>query len=752
MRRSGLAVATALTALALASISAQESAPAGEPKKYGGGAPVADAAPRRALPPAPAAFADAQALADYVDLVFADAWKEQGLAVGAPVDDATWLRRLSLDLRGEIASAEEVERFLADPAPDRRGRWSDAFLADRRFAVQLANRWTKLLLVGAGMNSVRMVTYLRPWLEQQFSAGRPLSAIVRQLLTDQCDGAEVDGCGLMLAYFDSIESLTSITARSFLGLQIQCAQCHDHPFDHWKQEDFNRFASFFADTRADFAPLRDREARQAAEERVEQRRADRRAAKHAAAEKGERAAGGEGAMEGMTRMGAMAGAFATFDEADDTAIQCGFIVEDLNPEAVLAKGLRKLEARANAGGKAAKSEPPERRRKRSMKDGGDDAADDPADGDHADDPALAPEDTAGAASRSAMADDGAARVERSDGDAIRELARMLLAASRAGEQAAAKIAREQVVFDRLVAQLAPDARELVEKYKTRREIFSSPGFPDGTRWSPGKGSATKREALADWVVAPGNPWFGPSVANRVVQQLFGKGLIEPVDDLSGSIDRVLPELLDVLGRAFQEHGCDLRFLYSALARTRAYALGAAPTADAYQASVAERWCAAHPARPLTLDQFGRSLLKATDASFGVAVTDEEVMRDEWRVRTLVKSLATLCTAPDGTGIIWWSATIPQALFAMNSELSAVVPADPTVPGYATFADVGRGRVERLAPLWRRYVGREPDAAEVERLFALLTADGDPPTDAELPHAFAALRWALLNSTEFQVNH
>jgi hypothetical protein len=743
MLRRGASAAALLAALLLAplaamSIAAQEEEPTPAKARYGGGAPAAEAAPRRPLPTPPASFADAQALADYFDLVLADGWKAEGIVPGAPVDDATWLRRLSLDLRGEIASDEEVRRFLGDDATDRRERWIEAFLGDRRFATQMANRWTKLLLVGAGMNSVRMVRYVRPWLEEQFAAGRSLADIARQMLTDTCDGVEVDGCGLMLAYFDSVESLTAIVARSFLGLQIQCAQCHDHPFDRWKQDDFNRFAAFFADSRADFAPLRDREARMEAEEKAQARNSARREAMRASRGKRGSAMGAMGG--GMMGGGAMGiGAAgddpARYDELFDSPIQCGFIVEDSSPEMVLAKGLRKLDLRSNAGGVG---------REEMLKRGEDGAGK----GEMADSASDAADAVGAAMKAAARPDADGPRVDRSDSDTIRELTRLLQSAARHPGETAVRLGRDQVKFDRLVAQLAPDAVELVEKYRTRRESFSKPGFPDGGDYVPPKGTReTKREALADWIVGAGNPWFGPSVANRVVAQFFGKGLVEPVDDLSGSIDRVLPELLDVLGRAFLEHGSDIRFLCSALARTRAYALGASPEGDAHRATVAERWLAAHPARPLTLEQFCRSLLKSTDPAFAAAESAEDIAREEWRARQLARSMAGLCTAPDGTGTIWWSATIPQALFAMNGEASAIVPADPAAPGFGDFADLGRDPVLRLSPLWLRIVGRPPAADEAERALSLLPSDA-----AMLPRAYGELRWALLNSTEFQVNH
>ncbi|MSR47560.1 MAG: DUF1549 domain-containing protein [Planctomycetes bacterium] len=734
MRRRGLATAAALAALCMASISGQQ-VPVAKAYANGGAGEGAQAAMVRPLPPAPASFADEQALADYIDLALSDSWQAEGLTPSAPVDDVTWLRRLSLDLRGEIANADEIQRLLADVAPDRRARWIDAFLGDRRFATQLANRWTKLLLVGAGMNSTRMVRYVRPWLETQFAANRPFRDVVTQMLTDTCDSEEVDGCGLMLAYFDSIESLTAITARSFLGLQIQCAQCHDHPFDKWKQDDFNRFAGFFADSRADFAPLKDRAVAEDAEAKLEARREAKREARRAAETAGgaKGRAGSDGGMRAMGVASDPAGV-EILGELEDSPIRCGFVVEDLAPEMVLSKNLRKLERRANSGGKV-----------RARKAMSGDAPENP------------PSDPAGMEMAAAAGGDGESapgtRVERADGAAINDLLRLLQQAARAGdkaplsvEKASARLAKEKVAFDRLVAQLQPDARALFDKYEDRRESFSTPGFPDGSKFVSHSG-VSKREELARWIVAPANPWFGASIANRVVQQLLGKGLVEPVDDLSGSVDRVMPELLDVIGRAFHEHGTDLRFLFGAIARTHAYALGAATSADAWTATESERRLAAHPARALTLDQFCRSLRKATDPAFGTANEAEAIAKEEWEVRAQVHTLSKLCTAPDGTGLIWWSASIPQALFAMNSETSTIGPADVTTTSYASFADVGLDPVARLSPLWRQMIGRAPAPDEAARLLALLPGDA-----ARLPTTFSELRWALLNSTEFQVNH
>src|SRR5688572_7085656 len=195
-----------------------------------------------------------QALAERIDSALVQEWKQQGLVPALSADDATWLRRLSLDLCGAIPRPGETERFLADPSPDKRERKIDEYLADRRFADNQAQIWSDLLLSASGKDALRTEPWILAFLEEEFAKGTSFATITELLIRDSGTREEPGSLGFILSYRDAIETLSGVTARAFLGLQIQCAQCHDHPYDTWKQDDFNRFTGFFYDMRADHVP------------------------------------------------------------------------------------------------------------------------------------------------------------------------------------------------------------------------------------------------------------------------------------------------------------------------------------------------------------------------------------------------------------------------------------------------------------------------------------------------------------------
>ncbi len=674
-------------------------------------APTAPAA-NAAAASTSSATTDEQSLADRIDAVLAAAWETEGLTPASPVDDAGFLRRLSIDLRGEIARADEVAEFLADSRPDKRARKIDEFLHDPRFADQLSGRWTKLLLSAGGKNFARMTPYLRNWLAQAFQRGQPFGAIVRSMLSDDVAAMDPGPSSLVIAYHDSIETLTSVTARAFLGLQIQCAQCHDHPFDRWKRDDFNRFAAFFTDMRAEFARVEENER---LEGDMQPYRTTKKESKRdkVVNERMEKMGGGAG-MSGMGHGGS-----AMSDDAE-AKMGSGFRVLDTNPERDLGDRLHRLLVLEKIAEhrKLVEGEP---------------------------DPAKSPEKKSKMGAKKAL-------TERTDRDAVFQLAAIFRDTERGFDPMKA-LEKEPGKFDTLVAALAPDARELVDRYLDRRKLFSTAGYPDGTKYETVKG-VTKRRALADWIASPENPWFGRAIANKVWQQLFDKGLVEPVDDLSGSKDQVAPELLDELAREFFAHGSDFRFLFGAIARTRAYALANSMQGNELDARHETRWFAAHPVRALTVEQMANSLLCATAPQAARTAPDGGLLEDANSARRtdLIDTLSASCGAPDGVGETWWTASIPQSLLFMNGEVTATTTSNPTSESHvdwdaALLLDPTRTPVERLTRTYLATLGRLPAPAEAARVVALATAhpDGDAVVIDDLV-------WALLNCSEFQTNH
>ena len=170
----------------------------------------------------------------------------EGLEPGARSSDAEFLRRVSLDLTGAIPRVADVRAFLADTSSDKRARMIERLLNSPAHATHLANTFRHIMLPG-GMDLERInnVVGVQNWLRQRFVENLRYDNLVGDLLTASAG----DDAGPAL-YYTSLElapeKLAGSTARIFLGLQIECAQCHDHPFDHWKQKDFWGYAAFFA--------------------------------------------------------------------------------------------------------------------------------------------------------------------------------------------------------------------------------------------------------------------------------------------------------------------------------------------------------------------------------------------------------------------------------------------------------------------------------------------------------------------------
>lgn len=207
---------------------------------------------------APVALPGKQRIDDSVGRVngwFRERWAAESIAPAESADDLIILRRLSLALHGTIPSLEEIRSFTADSSTDRIQRWLLRMLDDNRFTDYFADRLARLL---TGVEDGPFVVFrrdrLRDWLAIQLQIDRPWTEVATDLIssrglwTDEPSSnfitvANVDQEGL------DENKLAGRTVRAFLGQRIDCAQCHDHPFDSWKQEDFEGLAAFYGQTR-----------------------------------------------------------------------------------------------------------------------------------------------------------------------------------------------------------------------------------------------------------------------------------------------------------------------------------------------------------------------------------------------------------------------------------------------------------------------------------------------------------------------
>ncbi len=184
--------------------------------------------------------------AEFIDRLLDSAWKKAGVKPAKPATDEEYLRRAYLDLLGRIPSVQEARAFLQTREPNKRDKLVDYLLEHEDYPKNFGTQWT-ILLIGRG-NQGRMVdrAALTSWLRKQFAANRQWNEVVYDLVTATGSNKENGAVNYILAHLEfGAVPLTSRTTRLFLGQQIQCTQCHDHPSNEWKQGDFWGFNAFF---------------------------------------------------------------------------------------------------------------------------------------------------------------------------------------------------------------------------------------------------------------------------------------------------------------------------------------------------------------------------------------------------------------------------------------------------------------------------------------------------------------------------
>ncbi|WP_165075969.1 DUF1553 domain-containing protein [Paludisphaera rhizosphaerae] len=499
-----------------------------------------------------------RALTEKVDAHLARAWAEAGVEPTQAADDAEFLRRVWLDVAGKIPTAAEARAFLDDPTPDKRARLVDNLLRSNAATNHAVNTWRNLLIPEAASNTVARV--LAPdfdvWLRARLIGGVGLDVLARDLFSTPLDGrgpftsqpSSAKSEATPLAYYAAKgyrpEDLAASTARQFLGVRIECAQCHNHPFSTWKRDEFWSLAAAFAGLQQPAQP----------------------------------------------------------------------------------NGGISLNAR-------------EDRSKRELEIPG-----------------------------------------------------------------------------------------------TSRKV--SARFPDGTEPATSK-DASARQALAKWMTSPDNPYFAKAAVNRIWSQLFGIGLVDPVDDFGDANPPSHPELLEDLAAWFISSGYDRQALIRALTATRAYGL----SSDVEHARPADpRLFARGPVRGLTSEQFYDSLAQAVGMPPELTANPRAVVPNGPRA-ALLEKFAMGDDRPTEH-----QTSIPQALALMNGAF--VAGATDLVQGEtlgavadAPFLD-DRGRVETL---FLAALSRRPRPEESARLVAYVASHGSRL-------ALADVFWALLNSAEFKLNH
>ncbi len=200
-------------------------------------------------------------VAAQIDTLVADHWAADKVTPTAISDDAEFCRRVYLDLCGRIPPASEVRDFLTETDPDKRAKLVDRLLESPTYIVNYTNVWRAIMLPEASADET--IRFFLPgfeaWLRSRLAENRNFAQIAEELLTLPLDGQAMNNFQQPeqpspLAFYRAKqgkpEEIAGASARMFLGVRIECAQCHNHPFDKWKREEFWSYAAFFKDTAA----------------------------------------------------------------------------------------------------------------------------------------------------------------------------------------------------------------------------------------------------------------------------------------------------------------------------------------------------------------------------------------------------------------------------------------------------------------------------------------------------------------------
>jgi hypothetical protein len=187
-------------------------------------------------------FADASA---QVDSLVAHKQQQLGLIPSPLCDDRTFARRVYFDLIGTAPTTEELTTFLADSASDKRARLVDRLLDRPEYADYWTLKWGDLLRCNRTTLTPKGMWSFTNWIRSQFQQNRPMDQMVRDLIVAQ-GSTFTNGPANFYRVASNPQDLAETTSQVFLGVRMQCARCHHHPFEKWSQTDYYQFAAFFA--------------------------------------------------------------------------------------------------------------------------------------------------------------------------------------------------------------------------------------------------------------------------------------------------------------------------------------------------------------------------------------------------------------------------------------------------------------------------------------------------------------------------
>ncbi len=488
-----------------------------------------------------------------LDALMSRLWSENQIQAVPEAAPEELLRRVYLDLVGRTPSVTEVRNYLKDTSPNRYEQLVQRLLDSPDHASHLAARFRSFLIPeGVDLTNFGGIEAFERWLSEQFTSGQSYDQTVQQLLL--AEGRLVKSGPLLFYSATRLEpdQLAGRTARVFLGMRLECAQCHDHPFEPWKQEDFWGFAAFFG-----------------------------------------RISRPQGKLETVSKV---------------------MQVRDIN--------------------------------------------------------------------------------------------------------------RGEVSM--------PDSKAPV-----------APKFLNGDSHLESDQTVARRRQLTQWLTGKDNPYFARATANRVWSMLFGKGIVNPVDDFGVGNPPLSAELLDLLAGQFIESNFDLQALFRTIALSQAYrrSSGAEDNSETRL-----DWFAQMNVKMLTAEQVYDCITVATMPSSGT--TDAAIGLVNRYGNSSREAFLREFRTPSGRSTEYQGG-IPQSLTLMNGALVDGATGLQSSGLLKSLEAPFFSRDQRIEILYFATLSRSPKPSEMELLNQFIADDAAGPP---LREALSDVLWALLNSAEFTMNH
>jgi hypothetical protein len=181
---------------------------------------------------------------NFIDEALYTKWRTLRINPSEICDDGTFIRRASLDLIGLIPTETEAKKFVSDPDPQKRAKLVDALLARSEFADFWAMKWADLLRLEEKVLDSKGVAEFHGWIRQSIAENKPIDQFVREILGSLGSTYEVAPANYYRA-LRTPEDRSEAVAQIFLGVRMNCAKCHNHPFEKWTMDQYYEFAAVF---------------------------------------------------------------------------------------------------------------------------------------------------------------------------------------------------------------------------------------------------------------------------------------------------------------------------------------------------------------------------------------------------------------------------------------------------------------------------------------------------------------------------